>query len=205
MSRKRPVADLIRQVLSRNPKRSIDDPGLMPAGVMVLVYPKDGEYCVLLNRRTDTVEHHKGEISFPGGSQDSEDKTLLQTALRETEEEMGVLTQDVEVLGELDDMPTSTRFLMSPYVGTIPSPYDFKPSEVEVAEVLEVPISSLMDPANSRDEAKIIDGRLEHSPTYVHDGHVVYGATARVLARFLELLESTSDKEAPWKSSPPLP
>ncbi len=205
MSRIRPAADLIRQVLSQNPKRSIDDLCLMPAGVMVLVYPKDGEYCVLLNKRTDTVEHHKGEVSFPGGSKDREDENLLQTALRETEEEMGVRTQDVEVLGELDDMPTSTRFLMSPYVGTIPSPYDFKPSAVEVAEVLEVPISSLMDPSNSRDEAKIVDGRLDHSPTYVHNGHVVYGATARVLARFLELLDSAPHKEAPWKSSPPRP
>ena len=197
------ASDAIRRLLSQNPKRSIDDPSLVPAGVMLLVYPKDGEYCILLNKRTETVEHHKGEISFPGGSQDEEDKTLLDTALRETEEEMGIREQDIEVLGELDDMPTSSRFLMSPYVGTIPAPYDFRPSTIEVAEVLEVPISSLLDPENVRDEAKIVDGRLDHSPTYAHRGHLVYGATARVLARFVELLDSAPDKEAPWKTKPP--
>ena len=197
------VSDAIRRVLSENPKRSIDDTSLVPAGVMLLVYPKDGEYCILLNKRTEAVEHHKGEISFPGGSQDEEDKTLLDTALRETEEEMGIRAQDIDVLGELDDMPTSSRFLMSPYVGTIPSPYDFRPSAIEVAEVLEVPISSLLDPENVRDEAKIVDGQLDHSPTYAHRGHLIYGATARVLARFVELLDSAPDKEAPWKTKPP--
>jgi 8-oxo-dGTP pyrophosphatase MutT (NUDIX family) len=197
------VGDAIRRVLSRNPKRSLDDPSLVPAGVMLLVYPKDGEYCILLNKRTDTVEHHKGEISFPGGSQDEEDRTLLETALRETEEEMGIRSQDIEVLGELDDVTTNSRFCMSPYVGTIPASYDFRPSAIEVAEVLEVPISSLVDLKNVRDEARIVDGRLEHSPTYAHRDHLVYGATARVIARFVELLDSAPDKEAPWKTKPP--
>ena len=197
------ASDVIRRVLSQNPKRSIDDPSLAPAGIMLLVYPKEGEYCILLNKRTETVEHHKGEISFPGGSRDQEDKTLLDTALRETEEEMGVRAQDIEVLGELDDVPTTSRFLMSPYVGTIPPSYDFRPSAIEVAEVLEIPISSLLDPENMRDEARIVNGELERSPTYAHNGHLVYGATARVLARFIELLDSAPDKEAPWKRKPP--
>jgi len=197
------ASEVIRRVLSRNPKRAIDDPSLAPAGIMLIVYPKDGEYCILLNKRTDTVEHHKGEISFPGGSRDEEDKTLLDTALRETEEEMGVRARDIEVLGELDDVPTTSRFLMSPYVGTIPSSYDFRPSTIEVAEVLEIPISSLLDPENMRDEARIVDGELERSPTYAHNGHLVYGATARVLARFIELLDSAPAKEVPWKRKPP--
>ena len=197
------ASDVIRRVLSGNPKRTINDSSLTPAGVMLLVYPKDGEYCILLNKRTDTVEHHKGEISFPGGSRDEGDETLLDTALRETEEEMGIRARDVEVLGEMDDMPTSTHFLMSPYVGTIPSSYEFKPSAIEVAEVLEVPISSLMDPDNIRDDVRIVDGELVHSPGYAHQGHVVFGATARVLKRFIELIETAPDKEALWKSKPP--
>jgi 8-oxo-dGTP pyrophosphatase MutT (NUDIX family) len=100
--------------LKANPKKSIINPSLTPAAVLLLLYLKDGEYCVLLNKRTDRVEHHKGEISFPGGVRDESDFTLLETALRETQEEMGIAPRHVELLGELDDTPTSTSFLITP-------------------------------------------------------------------------------------------
>ena len=194
------ATELIRRVLSQNPKKTITDPSYTPAAVMLLLYAKDGEYCILLNRRTHQVEHHKGEISFPGGGRDQEDDTLLATALRETHEEMGIRPDHIELLGELDDMPTSSQFLISSFVGTIPYPYRFKPSRIEVAEVLEVPLSTLMDKENVRDEVRIVDERLVYSPSYVHRGHLIYGATARVLQRLLELLDSVSDKEAPWST-----
>ncbi|MCH8310075.1 MAG: CoA pyrophosphatase, partial [Chloroflexi bacterium] len=95
--------ETIRRALADNPKKTIDNPSLSPAGVLVVVYPKDGEYCVLLNKRSQLVEHHKGEISFPGGSVDPEDESLLATAIRETHEEMGILPDDIEYLGDLDD------------------------------------------------------------------------------------------------------
>ena len=165
---------------------------------MLILYPSSGDHCVLLNKRTDQVEHHKGEISFPGGSKDPEDVTILDTALRETNEEMGIRPEDIELLGEVDDVPTSTRFLMSTHVGAIRHPYEFSPSDAEVAEVLEVPISTLMDERSVRDEVRIVDGRLVRSPTYAYNGHLIYGATARVLHRFLELLNAAPEKEALW-------
>ncbi len=192
--------DVIRRILAENPKKTISDPSLIPAGVLLLLYPKDGEYCVLLNKRTDQVEHHKGEISFPGGSKDARDATLLDTALRETYEEMGIRPEDVEVLGQMDDTPTSTNFLIATTVGTIPYPYDFNPSELEVAEVLEVPLPALMDDETRRDEVRIVDDDLEHVPSYVYQGHLIFGATARVLSRFLELLETASSEERLWIS-----
>ena len=192
--------DVIRRILAENPKKTISDPSLSPAGVLLLLYPKDGEYCVLLNKRTDQVEHHKGEISFPGGSKDPKDATLLDTALRETHEEMGIRPEDVEVLGQLDDTPTSTNFLIATTVGAIRYPYDFIPSELEVAEVLEVPLPALMDDENRRDEVRIVDGDLDHVPSYVYQGHLIFGATARVLSRFLELLETAPSKERLWTS-----
>ena len=197
------VTDAIRRILSAHPKKPIDDSSLIPAGVMLLLYKKDGDYCVLLNKRSNHVEHHKGEISFPGGGKDSVDDTLLDTAIRETHEEMGILPEDIEVLGELDDVATRSRFLMRPYVGTIPYPYDFKPFETEVAEVIEVPISHLLDEENYRDEVRIVNGELSYSPAYAYNGHVVFGATARVLKQFLELLEAAPDEEAPWKTKQP--
>ena len=94
------ATELIRRILSENPKKAVFDSSLTPAGVTLLLYPKDGEYCILLNKRSDTVDDHKGEISFPGGRKDPEDKTLLDTALRETHEEMGISPNDIDVLGE---------------------------------------------------------------------------------------------------------
>ncbi len=192
--------DVIRRILAENPKKTISDPSLTPAGVLLLLYPKDGEYCVLLNKRTDQVEHHKGEISFPGGSKDTTDATLLDTALRETYEEMGIRPEDVEVLGQLDDTPTSTNFLITTTVGTIPYPYNFNPSELEVAEVLEVPLPALMDGETRRDEVRIVDDDLDYAPSYVYQGHLIFGATARVLSRFLELLETAPSEERLWIS-----
>ena len=89
------TSGIIRRVLAENPPRVIKDPNLIPSAVMVLFYQKDDQHCILLNKRTDTVEHHKGEISFPGGRKDEEDLSLLDTALRETEEEMGIDIRDI--------------------------------------------------------------------------------------------------------------
>ncbi|MCH7626346.1 MAG: CoA pyrophosphatase [Chloroflexi bacterium] len=194
------ATELIRRILTENPKKTVVDSSLTPAGVTLLLYPKDGEYCILLNKRTDTVDDHKGEISFPGGRKDPEDKTLLDTALRETHEEMGISPDDVDVLGEIDDVPTNTSYLISTFVGTIPYPYEFAPSEAEVAEVLEVPISTLMDINSARDEVRVRDGELVNSVSYSYDGHLIFGATARILSRFLELLDTAPEREAPWKS-----
>ena len=185
--------DDIRRILSSIPTKHISDSTLVPAGVMLLLYPKNGEYCILLNKRTTQVEHHKGEISFPGGSREDQDETLLDTALRETHEEMGIPPNDVEVLGELDDMSTSSQFVIRPHVGTVPSPYLFKPNPVEVAAVLEVPMSALTNDDNIRDEVRLVDGQLVDSPTYAFEGHLIFGATARVLRRFLDLVAIPND------------
>ena len=199
------ATEFVRRILSKHPKKSIADPTLIPAGVFLLIYDRDGEYCVLLNKRTQQVEHHKGEVSFPGGSKDPGDETLLQTALRETHEEMGVLPDHVELLGELDDVPTTTSFLINTYVGAIPYPYEFRPSDIEVAEVLEVPILHLMDGDNKRDEVRVSDGLPVNSPVYSYRGHLVYGATARILERFIELLRSAPEEEVLWTKTQPSP
>jgi 8-oxo-dGTP pyrophosphatase MutT (NUDIX family) len=179
----------IRQALARSHRRSVADSSLRPAGVLLIIYAKDGEQAILLNKRTDLVEHHKGEISFPGGSKDDADESLLHTALRETHEEMGIDPGDVELLGQLDDMPTISDFLISTFVATIPYPYEFKPSEIEVAEVLEVPISHLRSEQSWRDEARFHQGALRVSRSYVYQGHVIFGATAKILANFLEVVD----------------
>ena len=119
---------------------------------------------------------------------DAEDESRLDTALREAHEEMGILPADVDVIGRLDDTPTITRFMISTYVGAIPSPYTFHPSEIEVAEVIQAPISHLRRQSSHRDETRLrADSTTDTMPTFVYDGHVVFGATARILDQFLTL------------------
>ena len=189
--------EVIRKALSRRAKLSVDDPSLTPAAVLLVLFAKDGEYCVLLNKRSEEVEYHKGEISFPGGARDPEDKDFLDTALRETEEEMGIDRQDVTILGELDEVVTNSRFHVKVFVGTIVYPYKFKPSAVEIAEVLEVPIPSLNDPSNLRIETRWVDGVSVSTRSYAYKEHLIYGVTARILQQFLEVLADGLEKEAP--------
>ena len=187
--------DLLNSVLAHRTKKTVGDPSLTPASVLLLLYPKDGEYCILLNKRSEQVEHHKGEISLPGGARDPEDRDSLETALRETEEEMGIQRGDVTVLGQLDEVATRSRFLVQVFAGTIEYPYKFNPSAVEIAEVLEVPISALRDPANVRVETHLENGTTVTSYAYAYNQHLIYGATARILQQFLELLEEGQGKE----------
>lgn len=183
------MLERVRNALSSRVVRTAGGYGLKPSAVLLLLYSKHGEYHVLFNKRTHKVEFNKGEICFPGGSMDPVDKDLVATALRETHEEMGVLPKDVTVLGELDETTTRAGFVIRPYVGTIPYPYRFHPSPAEVAEVLEVPVSWLLNSDNVRVETESHHGEAP-ATSYSYGGHLIYGATARILRQFLEILVS---------------
>ena len=180
--------EALRAVLSVRKKKSVNDSSLSPAAVLLLLYPKNGEHCILLNKRTDEVEYHKGEISFPGGGKDPEDRDFLETALREANEEMGIRPEDVDVLGQLDDVTTQSGFGVRVFVGTIPYPYPFIPNPIEIAEVLEVPVSDLLDPANIRTETRRVDGKTAQAAFYAYGEHLIFGATSRIVTQFLDLL-----------------
>ena len=159
----------------------------MSAGVLLLLYPKEEEYSIHLNIRTGRVEHHKGEIAFPGGGMDSVDVDVQATALRETHEEIGVHPADVDILGILDQETTRSGFLITPFVGTIPYPYEFLPSTAEVAEILEVPVSALLNPSFTEPKEQWIDSELVTYRDYHYGDHLIFGATARILTKFLDL------------------
>lgn len=184
------MIDRIRALLLDYAPTYIDNPDLARAAVLVPLYDVGGEQHIVFTKRSELVEHHKGQISFPGGAFDAEDGDLARTAVRETFEEIGVVPAHVELLGQLDEMITVSNFLVRPFVGRItqPAPYPFEHSEVEVAEIIEVPLAHLRDRANMMVESRIYEGREMFAYSFKYRDHVIWGATARILHKFLELL-----------------
>lgn len=196
----------IKKILACRSKACIEDPRLKRAAVLIPLFKKDGEYHILFTRRTDQVGHHKGQISFPGGRQDKKDKDLLTTALREAREEMGIEEKDVRILGELDDICTATTdFCVSPFVALIPHPYPLKANRQEIEEVIEVPLSVLLDKGRFRQELYEKDGQPFRVYFYQLKDHTIWGATAKILKQLLDLLPEEDKKRLKIKpKEPPL-
>jgi 8-oxo-dGTP pyrophosphatase MutT (NUDIX family) len=183
------MVEQIRAALASHTPRRIERDGMLRAAVLIALYERDETHHVLFQVRSETVEHHKGQISFPGGAEDPGDVDLEMTALRETEEEIGLWREDVEVLGQLDDIVTISNFVVSPYVGRVTKqgPYPFAPSGHEVAELLEVPLPHLHHPATFNHEPAPWREAMVPPPSYSFGEHVIWGATGRMLRQFLEL------------------
>jgi len=158
------------------------------AGVLILLYPSNGQLCFPLTRRQESVEHHKGQISLPGGSREG-DESLRQAALRETQEEIGVDAAAIEVLGNLTPLfvPPS-NFYVQPFVGYVPCQPEFHIETDEVAQILKVPLAALLDPTTERAEDWEIRGEIHRIPFYQFGPHKVWGATAMILAEFVAML-----------------
>ena len=174
----------IEKVLRHHKKRKITGENLKTAAVLIPLFYNQGQYYVLFTERSDEVNFHKGQVCFPGGTQEPSDSSLLQTALREIEEEISLKAKDVEILGELDDSITLTsNYIISPFVAFIPHPYPFKAEDREIREIFSVPLSFLMDEANFKQD----------SYAYEYEGHIIWGATAWILKHFIDLLKSESE------------
>lgn len=178
----------IEAALAGRLRRVVEERGLVPAAVLLLLLDRAGPH-VLFAKRTELVAHHKGQISFPGGVVERRDGSRLETALREAREEIGLPREAVEVLGVLDDTETkATRFVITPFVGLIREPVSYVPDGEEIEKVVEVPLEALLDPANFREEQWERDGALHPVYFYEHRGDVIWGATARILKQFLDLV-----------------
>jgi len=178
------------QMLAEHVPHHLECAGATPAAILILIYDWDGEAHILFTERTHQVEHHKGQISFPGGACDDDDDCLEATALRETAEEIGVQPEEVEIVGQLDDMLTISNFLVTPYVGILRtnSEYPFAINHHEVVQVVQVPLPHLLDDRNMELEVRRHKGKQVLIPAYTYQGHRIWGATARMLRQFLELL-----------------
>ena len=182
------MKERLKQALSLRQKRYITAANRVPAAVLLPIYHKQGQYYILLTKRTEKVKEHKGQICFPGGAYQERDGTLVNTALRECAEEIGLKADDIEVLGELDDtVIVTSSYIVSPFVGFIPWPHALEVDQWEADEVIEVPISALLNKDCLREETGIVDGEAVPLYFYHYQGRVIWGATARILNQFLDI------------------
>ena len=189
------MEESLRRLLDYRDKQSIVDDNRISSAVLVPIYFRDGEYHIIFIRRTETVKAHKGQISFPGGMCEKEDKSSMDTALRESQEEIGLLPEDVEILGELDDEVTTTsNYIVSPFVGIIPWPYRLAKNEDEVDEILYVPLPALLDKDCLKPDTETLDGKTVKSFAYHYQVNVIWGATARILYKLLEIIKQANNR-----------
>jgi len=186
----------LKETLAQRQKHHLVDPRLTPSAVLIPLYQKQGRYYIVFIRRTESVKTHKGQISFPGGARDANDRTLLHTAIRESREEIGLRTKDIEVIGEMDDeITTTSNYIVTPFVAMIPWPYRFTKNKDEVAEMIEVPINMLLEKGHLKANTETLDGRPIESYTYYYQGKVIWGATARILKKLLDIIKGITQSE----------
>ena len=179
----------VKRILSEREVRVLSiQPNLTRAAVLVPLLCKEGSHHILFTKRSESVRHHKGEISFPGGARDASDADMMRTALREAYEEIGVREKDVEILGRLDDVVTMSDYRVSPFVGVIPYPYALTPSTDEIAELIFLPLKCFLKNGVLGEDFRTYGDRTEKVPIYHCGEHIIWGATARILRQFLEII-----------------
>jgi 8-oxo-dGTP pyrophosphatase MutT (NUDIX family) len=168
------------------------------AGVLVLVYPLHGAPHLVLTRRTETVQNHKGQVSLPGGAREG-DETIVQTAQREAQEELAIPADGLELLGTLSPIYVGVSdYLITPVVALSAQRPNFQADPIEVVEVIEAPLSLFVDESARRTEDWEIHGAHVHVPFFAVGQHKVWGATAMILAEFAALLESELRSRDPF-------
>ncbi len=203
-----PSIDQITTVIKEsNPYRPLDDSvdGKPPSAVLVPISMTSTGPELLLTRRAWSMRSHPGQISFPGGRQDREDTDLLDTALRETEEEIGIHRSLITIVGELDHLTTvSSPAYIAPYVGLMDSRPELIISEQEVDGVLHVSLAELLDPSIYRQELWPIGNQMASITFFELEDDTLWGATARMVRNLLEAITGTTTAD-PYSGSNPGP
>jgi 8-oxo-dGTP pyrophosphatase MutT (NUDIX family) len=155
------------------------------AAVLLPLHLRHGVLHAVFTERHHDLPRHAGEISFPGGRRDGEDRDLVATALREAQEEVGLAPESVEIIGALEPVPTIvTGYAIYPFVGIVPASVRWRPSDSEVAAVIDLPLPAVAEGYGRR--RLVRRGIAIHTDTYVVDGHMIWGATARIVSDLLD-------------------
>ena len=190
------LAEITRHRLGARRRRIAPDGPLIKAAVLLPIVDR-GEPMILFTKRSERVGQHKGQISFPGGVVDPTDASLLDAALRECEEEIALPRAAVEPLGALDDTETvATSFVITPFVGLVRAPVAWQPYGEEIERVIEVPYAALAAEGSFRVETAVRDGITRPVYYFDYEGDTIWGATARILVHYLELLRTPAEQKA---------
>jgi len=184
--------------------QSAPQKSLRPAAVLILVIDRSDGPTVLFTQRTAHLTDHAGQISFPGGRVEAHDPSVEQTALRETWEETGLDVSRIAVLGSIPRYTTGTGYLITPVVGWLEPPADYRPDPTEVEECFEVPLDFLIQPANHRLESAMYKGRMRDYYAIPFGSRYIWGATAGMLVTFTRVLSNARGMlfEPPVKIAP---
>jgi 8-oxo-dGTP pyrophosphatase MutT (NUDIX family) len=189
------LSQAIRNILSnRCPKSIPPESGTLRRHAAVLVpllCPPEAEgWSVVFTKRTHKVAHHKGQISFPGGAVEAHDASPLEAMLRESEEEIGLKAEALDILGRLDEAATmASNFIIHPFVGVVPSDYEFEINPYEVLNILTVPLRVFQGSTGESHVSEVLyQGKTYWSPVYAFGGEVIWGATARVMENFMAVV-----------------
>lgn len=178
--------DMVRQRLNSRNLRVLDNPGYLPSAVMILFMKKDGEPHILLTRRSEKVKTHKGQMSLPGGGFDATDADILETAYRETLEEVGIPKDKIEYLGRFDDYISIFGFHVTPMVGAVEYPVQYVFNEDEIDDYLEVPVSLFVERKYQKVQYVTYSEREYKIYHYYYNNQEIWGLTARILTDFAE-------------------
>ena len=174
----------------------VTDRPLKPAAVLVPIVNRPDGPTVLLTQRTAHLKKHAGQISFPGGGVEAGDPHHVETALRETEEEIGLHRRHVTLLGRLSMYETSTAYGVTPVVGWVEPPFDLVIDDFEVAEVFETPLAFVLDRRNHRKETAMRDGVERSFYVMPYEGRRIWGATAGMLVNLTDMLTTRAEGRA---------
>lgn len=190
------MVDALRMHLANREGLRMDRPGLVPSAVLVPILLGSSGLAVLYTKRSETLNHHRGQISFPGGKWSPEDPSLLDTALREAHEEVGLDPRDIEVLGELDEVWTPSGFSIRPYVGLIRAPYRYVINPDEIDRLIEVPWTRIPTAEGFGCEVRMVNGEPLEICQFTVDEDLIWGATARITRNLMRLLSRVNEEIA---------
>lgn len=186
------MVEALRRLLAMRTGKHSDRLGLTPSAVLVPVQVADAGLSLLYTKRSESLNQHRGQISFPGGKWSPEDASLRATALREAQEEIGLDPGDIEVLGELDEVWTPTGFTIRPYVGLIRAPYPYRVNPAEIDRLIEVPWDALPQrPEAFGCQVKIVQGEPLEICHFTVNADLIWGATARITRNLMAVLSAS--------------